>query len=94
MTVKWDPKDPDEVDDRTLLWRRRLATGDTIITSDWTPLDEGYELVIDSDQFTDNTTTAWLSGGLDGSTYRFLNRITTNDGRTLDETVKISVRTR
>lgn len=94
MTVKWQPKDPDEVDDRTILWRRRMATSDFIKTSEWTPLDEGYEVVVESDQFDTNTTTVWLSGGLDGSTYRFLNRITTNDGRTLDETAKISVRTR
>lgn len=94
MSIKWQPKDPDEVDDRTILWRRRMATSDYIISSEWTPLDEGYELVVDSDQFTTNTTTVWLAGGLVGTTYRFLNRVRTNDGRTLDETAKIAVRTR
>lgn len=37
--------------------------------------------------------TVWLSGGTDGEDYDVLCRIVTSDGRTLDQTMRVPVRT-
>ena len=72
--------------DYVLDWSARLA-GDTIQSSTWTP--DG-SVTIDSDSHTETETTVWLSGGSAGKT-TFLNRITTAGGRTMDQTVSLSV---
>ena len=36
--------------------------------------------------------TVWLSGGTDGTDYDILCRIVTSDGRTLDQTIRVPVR--
>lgn len=99
MSIKqWDaPKDPDEVKDYRVEWSDGLD-GDTIASSSWSigVADEavGHELEVDSDSFAASSTTVWLSGGTTGLTYRLLNRITTAGGRTLDQTVKLVVRSK
>ena len=37
--------------------------------------------------------TAWLSGGTDGTDYDVLCRVVLSDGRTLDQTIRVPVRT-
>lgn len=91
MALTWPNKDPDEVLDYTLVWAERLGI-DTILTSDWPDSPDG--ITIDSDAFDDTTTTLWLSGGTDGITYVFVNRIVTAAGRTMDQSVKVKVKTR
>ena len=86
---KWDDKDPDDVDSFGIDWATRLD-GDTIASSTWTVPDG---LTQDSSSNTTTTTTVWLSGGTDGDDYEVLNRITTTGGRTIDQTVKLRVRT-
>ena len=85
--LRWPNKDPDEVLDYEIDWTDRLA-GDTISTSTWT-VPAG--ITKDSDVKTDSTTTIWLSSGTLGATYQVLNRIVTTDGRTMDQTVSISI---
>jgi hypothetical protein len=88
MALKWDDKDPNDVDSFGINWATRLD-GDLISTSDWivpTGLTE------DSASNTTTTTTIWLSSGTDGDDYEITNRITTTGGRTLDQTVKLKVR--
>lgn len=36
--------------------------------------------------------TVWLSGGIDGTDYDILCRIVTSDGRTIDQTMRVPVR--
>lgn len=81
-------KDPDEVLDYVVNWAARLATDDTIATSTWT-VPAG--ITKDSSSNTDTTTKVWLSGGTLGTTYTLLNRVTTVDGRTMDQSVKIKI---
>lgn len=95
-------KDPDEVLDFTGDWTTALA-GDTIVTSTFPDFNadelvtEDFPtppLVKDSDSFDDGHFTIWLSGGAEGATYAFTNRITTAGGRTMDRTVKLKVKTK
>lgn len=91
MALVWPDKDPDEVLDYTMDWTARLGA-DTIVSSSWPDAPVG--IVMDSDEHTDNVAVLWLSGGTLGTTYFFVNRITTAGGRTMDQTVKLKVKTR
>lgn len=88
LDLKWPYKDPDEVLDYEIDWTSRLG-GDTIVTSTWT-VPTG--VTKNSDTFTGSTTIVWLSGGTEPKTYGILNRITTAGGRTMDQTVDLTIR--
>jgi hypothetical protein len=87
MSYKIIEKDPNAVLDFGVRWTKWLDT-DTISASTWI-VPTG--LTADSDSFTDTVTTVWLSGGVDGSSYDIVNRITTAAGRVDDRTIRISV---
>ena len=89
MTLKWDPKDPDEVLDYEIDWSGRLATGDTIATSTWI-VPTG--ITKNSDTYTTTKSIIWLSGGTIGETYVFTCRITTAANRTHDQSVKLQIK--
>jgi hypothetical protein len=92
MALSWDKKDPNEVDSFGVDWSERLsASSDTISSSDWI-VPSG--ITEDSASNTTSTTTIWLSGGTDGNDYEIVNRIVTTGGRTLDQTIKLKVRTK
>lgn len=84
-------KDPNAVLDYVVDWSAWLGDSDAIATSDWI-VPEG--LTEDSATNTTTTTTIWLSGGTAGAVYTVVNRITTDDGRTEDRSIVISVRDR
>lgn len=90
MALTWPFKDPDEVLDYSIDWSGRLGA-DTISTSTWTVPDG---ITKDSDDKSTTTTTLWLSGGTEGETYSFLNRIVTAGGRTMDQTVKLKIKSK
>lgn len=90
MALSWPNKDPNEVLDYQLNWARRLAEGDAIASSTWI-VDEG-DVVVDSDDFTDEKTTVWLSGGAVDTRCKLTNRVTTEGGRTMDQSVIIRIR--
>jgi hypothetical protein len=87
MALTWPNKDPNELLDYQIDWLPRLVD-DTIATSAWT-IPAG--LTNASETFTNQTTTVWLSGGTIGETYSILNRITTAGGRTMDQTVNLTI---
>lgn len=89
--LRWPSKDPDEVLDYRVDWSARVGTDDVIATTEWEVPDG---ITKDSDTNDDDSTTIWLSGGELGTTYTLLNRITTDDGRTMDQSVKIRIKTR
>lgn len=95
MTFKWPNKDPDEVLDYQINWTKRVQSSrtpdDVIVGSTWI-VPTG--ITKQSDSFTDTTTTIWLTGGDDGESYEFVNRIVTTEGRTMDESVTIKVKER
>ena len=84
---EWPAKDPDEVLDYLVDWRRRL-NGDTIVASTW-EIPPG--ITKDCDSMTATTSTVWLSGGASGETYLLVNRVVTNAGRTYDESFQLPV---
>lgn len=89
MTQLWPYKDPDEVLDYDIDWTDRLA-GDTIVTSAWT--SDSVNITINSDIASAAATKVWLSAGVLGEQYVLTNRITTADGRTMDQSVKLRIK--
>lgn len=91
MALSWPTKDPNDVLDYEVDWSDWLtASGsDTISTSTWI-VPSG--ITKNSDSSTTTTTTIWLSSGTAGTSYSFVNRITTAGGRTKDQTIKIKVK--
>ena len=94
--MTWNPKDPDSKLDYEINWLEWLTsintiTGetviDTIVSSTW--VDVNADLTVESDSFTDSTTTVWLTGGIVDSIYEVTNRITTAAGRIQDQTAKL-----
>lgn len=84
----WEDKDPDEVIDRGIDWTPRLPEGDSISSSTWiSPVG----ITVDSETSNAFITVIWLSGGILGETYKFTNRITTTQGRTMDTSVKLRI---
>jgi len=92
--LKWPYKDPDEVLDYQVDWSPRLEAGDTIISSTFIPQYSTNDLVIDQQISTATTATVWLSGGTLGSVYTFVNRVVTDGGRTMDQSVSIQIKTK
>ncbi len=86
----WPSKDPNDVAPYEIDWSAFLGT-DTISTSTWTV---GAGITKDSDTKTSTTTTAWLSGGTDLTSYVLTNRIVTAGGQTRDQSVAVLVRAR
>lgn len=98
MALKWSNKDPNEVLDYVMEWDERLDVGDEITSSIWffAVENDSPGLQIDSDDFVNSPpyTVAWLSGGTLGVTYQLTNRITTAGGRTMDQTVKVKIKSK
>lgn len=91
MSLAWPNKDPDEVLDYVVNWAARLES-DTIVTSTWPTVPAG--ITKNSDTNTATTTTIWLSGGVLGAAYEFVNRVVTAAGRTMDQTIKLKIKTK
>lgn len=91
MSLKWPDKDPDEILDYTVDWSDRLGTTDTITNSIWTvPVG----ITNTSEDHTTTRTTLWLSSGTLGDKYDIQNRIVTVEGRTMDQTITLKIRTK
>jgi hypothetical protein len=90
MAKRWPNKDPNEVLDYAIDWSQRLA-GDIISISTFT-VPTG--IVMNSQSHTNTMATIWLSGGSEGVTYDILNRVVTNGGRTMDQTVELRVKSK
>lgn len=87
-------KDPDSTLDYTLDWDGRRSSwlgGDRLVGSTWI-LEAG--IVLADHNRTETTTTAWISGGTDGTTYKVTNRVMTAGGRTDDRSFRIKCKNR
>lgn len=89
MAIKKFIKDPDAVLDYTVDWSAWLPSGDTISAVS-TSATAG--ITVDTSSYTTNSTTVWLSGGTEGTTYDVTIHITTNGGREDDRTIAIQVK--
>lgn len=96
MALKWPSKDPNDVLDFQIDWLGTAADpgplyglSDAIANSLWV-VPAG--LSVETETFAAGSATIWLSGGVAGVSYSILNRITTDDGRVFDQTVKLPVK--
>ena len=83
----WE-KDPAAVLDWAFDWSDWLGVAETITASTVT-VDAG--LTKDSATNTTTKATVWLSGGVVGTTYKVVNNVVTNQGRTDERTIAIRV---
>jgi len=88
---QWPPKDPDEHLDYNIDWSPRLSPPDIISASEWFVPDG---LVSENEIMTDNSTTIWLSAGILAEAYDVLNRVQTMEGRIMDQTVTLKIKTK
>lgn len=90
-TLKWDPKDPDEVIDYGIDFSDRLADGETIASVSWTVPDG---LTGTSEQTVGNVVLKRLSAGTEGQTYSVTAEITTSSGQVMDQTAQLKIKSR
>lgn len=83
-------KDPLENLDYGFDWKTWLGT-DTIASSNWT-VDTGITVGTSTNDAT--STTIWLSGGVAGTSYKAVNKITTAAGRVAERTLVVIVNLR
>jgi hypothetical protein len=92
------PKDPDAVLDYQFDWSLYLQPGETIETSVFIPLGSASLELFDQPELADPIagaiTTFWARGGEVGEVVKITNRITTNQGRTDDDTATLRIRGR
>lgn len=89
--IKIFPKDPAEVLDYGVRWRRWLK-GDTIGAIPTVTPDAG--IIVSSIVFGGDTVVIWASGGIDGTTYFVTVQIVTTGGRTGKRTIAFRVASR
>lgn len=91
--LSWPPKDPDELLDYEIDWTKRMPASDSIAASTWvapTGLSKVVESVIESNK----VAVIWLAGGAVGETYPVLNTVTTQEGRIMQQTVRLKVKSK
>lgn len=87
-------KDPDENLDYELNWSVELKVGETIATSTWiapTGIVLGPAGGLPAQTISGANTKAWLGGGTVGNAYAIVNRITTNQSRTIEEVIILDI---
>lgn len=89
--ASWPSKDLDEVLDYQIDWTARLETAETITSS---VIVKVGSVVVDSTSAVTPVVTVWLSGGTENESCMITNRITTNQGRTYDQSVKLRIKSR
>ncbi len=86
----WASKDPVENLDYSLDWSKEIGN-DAITNSVWTA-DSG--ITLSNPSFSATGATTWISGGVDGKSYRIWNTITTTSGRIEKVMVSIAIITK
>lgn len=90
MRVNLEPKTPDEEKDYGIDWRKWIASGVTITSSDWTVPSGVTE---ESASISGLYTLIRLSGGTAGQTYELINDIVTSTGEELERAIEVRVMT-
>lgn len=76
--------------DWTLDWSSVLMPGEALSSSLWFVDNDVITLSLPS--HTPNAATVWITGGVDGGSYRLTNRTSSNAGRTDDRTIAVLIR--
>jgi hypothetical protein len=91
----WPTKDPDDVLDYDINWAPRLASGETIATSDWDVVEGDVAIEVSpAPSIVGAKTYVWLSGGTLGTACLITNHIVTSAGREWDQSVRLRIRSR
>lgn len=85
-------KDPEAVLDYTMSWEDWMEDGDSIDTFTYSIDPDDGDLAVDSDSIAADLTTLWLSGGVEGQTYRVSYFIETSDGREARKAVAVTIK--
>ncbi len=86
-------KQPADQLDYDVDYGRWLPDGDAVTMAE-TSVEPQGELIIDSVQLTDRTVKVWISGGVDGGTYKITVTASTSGGRIKEADFRIRVRER
>lgn len=104
MSLRWPPKDKDELLDYSLDWSRALGSDETIIGVSWFVVSNGevkepFSAGVSVDGLTHisqtNTTTVatlYLANGIENKDYKLFCSVTTSAGLVKERTVKIRIR--
>lgn len=96
--INWpDDKDPDEVLPYSLDWRPRLGDATLLVASWWEiPLELNPDMSLQqfASEFTPTHSTVWLRYGTEGMRYTLLNRVQTDTGWTMDQSIRLRVRSK
>ena len=87
MALSWPAKDPDEYLDYCIDWTKRLVDDDTIASVEWFLPSTDIEKSKESHDT--SKAIVWITGGLAGTTYPILCRVTTAQGRIMDQSVNL-----
>lgn len=90
MRVPLEPKTPDEEKDYGIDWRKYVATGVTIVSSDWT-VPSG--ITKETSSISGLYTLVRLSGGTAGELYELTNVIETSQQEILQREIEVRVMT-
>lgn len=82
-------RDPNSVLDYLWDWSAWLQSGETISSH---TISSPAGINVDSSSNSSTTVTAWISGGTTGTAYDVTCRITTNQNRTEDRTIRLMTR--
>lgn len=88
----WPAKDPNEVEDYGIDFTDRLGC-DMIASATWS-LATPAGLTVASSEFCGPVASATFSGGTEGLKGKALCRLVTTNGRTLDDTAQLPIRSR
>lgn len=86
----WDDKISTEVDDFSVSWANRLANGEIITAANFSFITQAG-LEIEDETYELPYSTVRLSGGTKGAVGHLMCEITTNNGRTLQQEVKLGI---
>ncbi len=89
---KWGIKDPDEALDFAVDWSRRLS-GDHLAAVEFI-VEEAAGVSLYDGWTTASAAMIWISGGTVGQTAQILCRVTTEGGRTMDQSLRLAIRDR
>lgn len=104
MSLRWPPKDKDELLDYSLDWSRTLSTGETILGVNWYALNDSGEKVAFtpstnvegltniSQTNTSTVATVYLANGVDNKEYKLFCSISTSLGVSKERIVKLRIR--
>lgn len=87
--MEYKLKDPDAVENYSISWSSWLAGTGILVASDWSVSDDSIHIL--SSSFTDTISAVQVSGGIVSNIYLVTNHVTSSDGQSEDESIRITM---